>query len=110
MSRDDPSVWLLLGPRPGDNNQALALGEALGVPFTAKRLAYNWLQHVSLRLPATAASLTRKSRSDLQPPWPDLVVAVGRRSVPAARWIKEQSGGRSKIVRIGHPRNQAELF
>ena len=33
MSRTDPRIWLLLGPRDGDNNQALALAEALGEPF-----------------------------------------------------------------------------
>lgn len=104
------SVWLLLGPRPGDNNQALALGEALGLPFAIKRLDYNLLQRFSLRLPATKASLKRGKCSTLDPPWPALVVAVGRRSVPVARWIKRQSGGRTRIVRIGHPRNQAQLF
>ncbi|MEO7654303.1 MAG: ELM1/GtrOC1 family putative glycosyltransferase [Sphingomicrobium sp.] len=110
MSRNNCTVWLLLGPRPVDNNQALALGEALAMPFTVKTLAYNWLQHLSLRLPPTLVSLNPESSAGLRPPWPDLVVAVGRRSVPAARWIKRESGGRSKIVRIGHPRSQADLF
>lgn len=104
------AVWLLLGPRAGDNNQALALGEALGLPFVIKRLDYNWLQRFSLRLPATLAALKRDYRAALCPPWPELVVAVGRRSVPIARWIKRRSGGRTRIVRIGHPRNQAHLF
>ena len=107
---EEPSVWLLLGPRPGDNNQALALAEALGFPFEVKALAYNWLQRFSLRLPPTLVSLSRKARAEIKPPWPDLVVAVGRRSVPAARWVRRRSGGRSKIVRIGHPRDQAQLF
>ena len=103
-------VWLLLGPRPGDNNQALALGEALGLPFVVKTLDYNWLQRFSLRLPPTLASLRRSRRAALCPPWPELVIAVGRRSVPVARWIKRRSGGRTRIVRIGHPRQQADLF
>jgi mitochondrial fission protein ELM1 len=104
------SIWLLLGPRLGDNNQALALGEALGISFAIKRLDYNILQRFSLRLPAILAALKREYRAALCPPWPELVVAVGRRSVPVARWIKRRSGGRTKIVRIGHPRNQAHLF
>lgn len=103
-------VWLLLGPRPGDNNQALALGEALGLPFVVKTLDYNWLQRFSLRLPPTLASLRRSRRAALRPPWPELVIAVGRRSVPVARWIKRRSGGHARIVRIGHPRQQADLF
>ena len=104
------AVWLLLGPRPGDNNQALALGDALGLPYAIKRLDYNMLQRFSLRLPPTLAALKREYRAALCPPWPELVVAVGRRSVPIARWIKRQSGGLTRIVRIGHPRDQAHLF
>ncbi|MHB0678347.1 ELM1/GtrOC1 family putative glycosyltransferase, partial [Roseomonas mucosa] len=40
----------------------------------------------------------------LAPPWPDLVIGVGRRSVPAARWVRASSGGRTRIVQIGRPR------
>lgn len=110
MGATEPSVWLLIGPRDGDNNQALALGEALGVPFAVKTLAYNWLQRFSLRLPPTLVSLTSAARAGIRPPWPKVVIAVGRRSIPIARWIRMKSGGRAKIVRIGHPRKQADLF
>ena len=105
-----PRIWVLLGPRTGDNNQALALAEALGLPFETRTLAYNPLQALSVWLPATAATLNRESRRHLQPPWPDLVIAIGRRSVPVARWIKRQNRGRTKLVRIGHPRIDPTLF
>jgi uncharacterized protein len=105
-----PRIWVLLGPRTGDNNQALALAEALGVPFETRTLAYNPLQALSVWLPGTAATLVRESRRQLQPPWPDLVIAIGRRSVPVARWIKRQNKGRTKLVRIGHPRIDPKLF
>ena len=103
-------IWVLLGPRTGDNNQALALAEALGLPFETKSLAYNRLQALSVWLPPTAATLDRESRERLRPPWPDLVIAIGRRSVPVARWIKRQNKGRTKLVRIGHPRIDPRLF
>lgn len=105
-----PRIWVLLGPRTGDNNQALALAEALGLPFEARTLAYNRLQALSVWLPPTALTLDKESRGYLQPPWPDLVIAIGRRSVPVARWIRKQSGGRTKLVRIGHPRIDPNLF
>ena len=105
-----PRIWVLLGPRTGDNNQALALAEALGLPFETRTLAYNLLQALSVWLPPTALTLDRGSRAHLQPPWPDLVIAIGRRSVPVARWIKRQNHGRSKLVRIGHPRIDPKLF
>ena len=105
-----PRIWVLLGPRTGDNNQALALAEALGLPFETKTIAYNRLQALSVWLPGTALTLDRASRARLQPPWPDLVIAIGRRSVPVARWIKRQNKGRTKLVRIGHPRIDPKLF
>jgi mitochondrial fission protein ELM1 len=105
-----PRIWVLLGPRTGDNNQALALAEALGLPFETRTLAYNPLQALSVWLPGTAATLGRESRRHLQPPWPDLVIAIGRRSVPVARWIKRQNQGWTKLVRIGHPRIDPKLF
>lgn len=106
----NPRIWVLLGPRTGDNNQALALAEALGLPFETRTLAYNALQAVSVWLPPTALTLDRASRRRLQSPWPDLVIAIGRRSVPVARWIKKQNQRRTKLVRIGHPRIDPRLF
>lgn len=105
-----PRTWVLLGARTGDNNQALALAEALGWPFEVKQLDYNRLQSLSVWLPPTTATLTSAAKEGLQPPWPDLVIAIGRRSVPVARWIKKQSGGKAKLVRIGHPRIDPKLF
>jgi len=106
----EPRIWVLLGPRTGDNNQALALAEALGLPFETRTLAYNRLQALSVWLPPTALTLDGTCRKHLQAPWPDLVIAIGRRSVPVARWIKQQNKGRTKLVRIGHPRIDPGLF
>ncbi len=106
----EPRIWVLLGPRTGDNNQALALAESLGIPFQTKVLAYNRLQALSVWLPGTAVTLTAESRQGLRPPWPDVVIAIGRRSVPVARWIKRSNKGRTKLVRIGHPRIDPGLF
>ncbi len=105
-----PRIWVLLGPRTGDNNQALALAEGVGLPFETRTLAYNSLQALSVWLWPTAMTLNRASRRRLLSPWPDLVIAIGRRSVPVARWIKKQSGGHTKLVRIGHPRIDPALF
>jgi mitochondrial fission protein ELM1 len=38
------------------------------------------------------------------------VIAIGRRSVPVARWIRKRNGGRTRLVRIGHPRIDPSLF
>lgn len=103
-------IWVLLGKRTGDNNQVLALAEALGLPFETRSLRYNLLQALSVWLPGTSATLKGVSRERIQPPWPDLVIAIGRRSVPVARWIRHQTEGRTRLVLIGHPRIDPGLF
>lgn len=102
---------MLLGDRRGDNNQLLALAEALGRPFETRSLEYNKHWHTLLRLfPAQPYLLTRNARRTLAPPWPDLVIGIGRRSVPVARWLRKMNGGLTKIVRLGNPRTDPRLF
>jgi hypothetical protein len=104
-----PLVWLLMGTRAGDNNQLLALAGALGWPFLEKRIAYNELR----RIPFFRKGLTivaEQSRRLIAPPWPDLIVGVGYGSVPVARYIREQSAGRARLVHIGNPREKLDDF
>lgn len=98
------TAWALLGRRPGDNAQILALAEELGCRFSRKELRFNRLSALpNILLGASLVSLSPSSRALLRPPWPDVVISAGRRSVPAARWIREQSGGTAKLVHIGRP-------
>jgi mitochondrial fission protein ELM1 len=111
MSARHPRIWVLLGHRRGDNNQLLALTEGLGLPFETRGLAYRKLWPLLLKLfPTRALLLTGDTRRELQAPWPDLVIGIGRRSVAISRWIRDASGGRTKIVRLGNPRAEPKLF
>ena len=111
MSARHPRIWVLLGHRRGDNNQLLALAEGLGLPFESRGLAYRKLWPLLLKLfPTLPLLLTGDTRRKLQPPWPDLVIGIGRRSVAVSRWIRNASGGRTKIVRLGNPRAEPRLF
>ena len=57
-------VWALLGPHRGDNNQVLALAEALGLPFEEKWLSYNQLRRIQPGLlGATFRSVAAEARS-----------------------------------------------
>ncbi|WP_458096255.1 mitochondrial fission ELM1 family protein [Roseomonas sp. WA12] len=104
-------IWGLLGHRTGDNNQVLALGEALGGSLEPLRLHFNALRLLTNRLGDIGlSSLKPASRALLAPPWPDVVIGVGQRSVPVARWIRAQSGGRTRIVQIGRPRCDPARF
>jgi mitochondrial fission protein ELM1 len=80
-----------------------ALAGALGWPSEFRQLEYNPLQVVpNVILGATRATLS--SRSDiLAPPWPDLVIAAGRRSAPVSRWIRARSQrAASRPTRLVH--------
>src|SRR3954452_10106836 len=97
-------VWVLLGPHRGDNHQALALAEGLGIPFRPIQMRYRWFAHLPAVLRSVAISqLQPEARAEIAPPWPSLVIGIGQRSVPAARYIKTASGGRTTIVRLGDP-------
>ena len=105
-----PIVWLLLGDKIGDNAQALALEKRLGVTTVHKRLQYRAAKLPNPLKGISRTTLAPTSSDLLQPPWPDLVIATGRRSVPIARWIRKQSGGVTKLVQIGRPRAASSMF
>ena len=109
--RMPPTVWALTDPRPAASTPAVRLAEALGWPFEVKQLAFNALFACpNVLLGSSLASLDRQTSSPLDPPWPDLVIGWGRRSVPVARWIREQSGGRTRLVQLGRPRAPFDAF
>jgi len=89
----------------------ISLAEALAWPYERKAMAYNGLNRCpNILLGATLVSARRPSAEQLQPPWPDLVIGASRRSVPIARWIRQQSGGRTKLVHLLHAMAPLDLF
>jgi len=102
------TVWILLGDRTGDDNQVRALAIALGHPFKEKTLRYNGLRHIRPLRGEHLLHLTKKTRSALVPPWPDLVIGLGYESLPVSRFIRRQSRGRTLLVQIGNPRSSLD--
>ncbi len=106
-----PLVWLLLGERMGDNQQVLALGKMLGWPYVAKQLRWDHDCDIAPREQgASLIGLDIEHSDRLAPPWPDIIVAVGQRSVPASRWIVKQTGGQTINIRLGRPRIEFAAF
>jgi uncharacterized protein len=104
-------IWALLGARHGDNNQVLALAEALGIPFEIKPLSYNLWRHLQPPLlGATFRSVARASRDLVADDWPDLTISAGHRSVPVVQAIRKASMGRTRAVHVGYPRISPEKF
>ena len=104
-------VWALLGPHRGDNNQVLALAEALGLPFEQKWLRYNQLRRLQpALLGATLKSVAADTRAQLEGQPPDLTISTGHRSVPVVRALQKRSGGKMRAVHLGYPRISPEHF
>jgi mitochondrial fission protein ELM1 len=108
---DPPRTWLLLGDKRGDNAQVEAIAQVLGWPCERRFLAMR--EPWTVAKPKVEASLHHidLDRSDpLTPPWPDLVLTIGRRPSMAALWVGEQAGGRTRLVLVGKPSGMAERF
>ena len=72
------SVWVLQGAHAGDNAQARALAHFLGAEFVLKQLFFTHFRHVpNVFLRSNLASIDRAKSASLEPPYPDLVIAVG---------------------------------
>jgi mitochondrial fission protein ELM1 len=98
------TVWCLLGRKAGDNTQVRALAEELGWGYEEKHIvARRWELLAHIGSGVTLAGIDRSQSSRLAAPWPDLVISAGRRNEPVARWIQQQSGGRTRLVHIGRP-------
>jgi hypothetical protein len=107
-----PRIWVLADDRPGNTTQALGLAEALGLDFEVKQLRPALLSMFHNRLlGASIAGIDLRRSSPLVPPWPDLVIAAGRRTAPVARWIAGESRGGTRLVQLGRKGGDfAELF
>jgi len=106
-----PLVWLVVGDKVGDNAQVDAIVEALG--WRCERKELRFLERYRTRRPFFRAKLSHVDlgRSDiLAPPWPDLVLTIGRRPSMAALWIRKQSDGRTKLAIVGRPHRMLQKF
>ena len=104
MGEGQLTVWCLLGKKAGDNTQVRALAAEVDLDSVEKSItARPWELLSHLGSGATLAGIDRRQSSDLQAPWPDIVISAGRRNEPVARWIRQQSGGLTRLVHIGRP-------
>jgi hypothetical protein len=106
-----PLLWLVIGDKLGDNAQVEVIADALGWRTERKRLRF-LAQYVTGKPPFKPSlyHIDQAASDPLEPPWPDVVLTIGRRPSMAALWIKQQSAGRTKVVIIGRPRRLLSQF
>ena len=93
---------VLKNHKAGHTTQSVGLADAVGFPYEIKELEFNVLNHFSNRIRgASTLGLSTVRSAPFGPPWPDLVISTGRRTAPVARWIGQESRGRTRLVQLG---------
>lgn len=103
--------WALSEGHAGMENQCVGLAERIGLPFRTLRIRprppWTWLPAGCW--PAPLAALGPGSDA-ITPPWPELLISSGRRSVPYNLLVKRQSRGRTFTVHIQRPQTRTQRF
>ncbi len=102
------NAWILTDGKAGDEQQCIGIAEALQIPFKIRhvrpRVPYVWLMPYG---PIDPAEKAEAPDSPIAPPFPDMVIASGRRSVAYLRAIKKASKGHCFTVFLKDPRTGA---
>lgn len=108
------TIWAVSDGRAGIEAQAVGLAEAVArqrnAAIVVKRIA--WKGRLG-RLPWWLTLFPRRwltPESDFTPPWPDLVIAAGRATLPLTINLRRWSGRKTFVVQIQDPRAPAHLF
>ena len=105
-----PSVWVLTANKPGHTTQSLSLAEALTWPYEVKALGFTWIADLHKRIfgtrSATCVGLDQTKSTALSEPWPDVLITTGWRPARVARWIRNQSRGKTHLVLLGRQAGQ----
>ncbi len=109
-----PEIWALVDGISGHDSQVLGIAEAMGIPFTKKKLAYNDKASRPNFLKLDGLNTIERKKSDMiSEPWPDIVISCGRKSASVARSIKKRakkSGKKTFAAHILWPGNSIGEF
>ncbi|MGD0866143.1 MAG: mitochondrial fission ELM1 family protein [Rhizomicrobium sp.] len=108
------TCWVVTDGKAGMESQCLGLAEALGVAPIVKRVVLRtpWRQ-LSPYLRLGLSRAYEQGSDALAPPWPDILIASGRHSVPASLYVRRESrraGTRTLTVQIQNPVIAASHF
>ena len=103
-------IWVLADDRSGNRSQCIGIADRLNLPYTVKEIRYNFLAKLPNFLRwATRIGLDGKSLKIVKGPWPEVVIAAGRRSAPVARFIKRKSP-KTRLLHLMWPDAGAKDF
>lgn len=102
------TCWVVSEGMAGTENQCLGVAQALGVTPVIKRIQLTppW----NILSPFIGFELAATFVPKLAEPWPDLVIASGRKAIAAARYIKKSSKGKTFTVFLQDPKVRPSQF
>ena len=99
MEPQAPLIWILTSGRRGDVVQCRAIAEQVSNTIIEKilnpRAPYRWL--------APFGPIDPKDNSLITPPYPDLIIASSRHSVPYVKAIQKASNGKCRAIFMKYP-------
>lgn len=106
-------TWIVTDGAAGTEAQGIAVAEAVGLPYALKRVRAKGAMRLlptalQILVPPKGLLRTIASSDPLEPPWPRLVISIGRHAVPTALAIKRLSG--AYTLHIQNPKVPARLF
>jgi mitochondrial fission protein ELM1 len=103
-----PILWIATEGLKGTENQCIGVAEALGIQPVIKKIT---LRHPwKLLSPYLGFESTLTFSEPLTAPWPDILIASGRKSIAISRYIKKHSKGKTFTVQIQDPRVNPKQF
>lgn len=105
---NDISCWIITEGIAGTENQCIGVAQALGIDAEIKRIALK--QPWKTLSPYLGFENCTTFSPPLLAPWPDLLIAAGRKSIAASRYIKKMSNGKTFTLQIQDPRISAKHF
>ncbi|MET0604894.1 MAG: mitochondrial fission ELM1 family protein [Beijerinckiaceae bacterium] len=100
-----PTAWIVTDGKAGDEAQCIGVADALGLMTSVRRVAprapWSWLMPWG---PIDPAERPGRPGSPIAPPFPDLLIASGRRAAAYVRHVKRAAGGRTFTVVLKDPR------
>jgi uncharacterized protein len=98
------TAWVLSDGKIGDEVQCFGIAEALGLSperrLIMPRAPWRWLAPYG---PISPRDAPQQPNSPIAPPFPDILFAAGRQTVPYLRRVRKQSSGKTFTVFIKDP-------
>ena len=100
----DTTAWVVTDGKIGDEVQCFGLASALGLEPQRRLIAPRRLFAALMPWgPVDPREAAHRPGSPISAPWPDILIASGRRTVPYLRFVRKASRGRTFTVFLKDP-------